>query len=189
MCPAVSQAQQKLFGIAHAIQTGKRSTKGVSDPAKKIAKDVSKKDVKDFASTPAKGLPKRKSKKENKLVSFIRNEVKSALKEGMDWPYFTLKDGFLYDDGNDKVEGTPKFKDSGEAEDWLENNNVRGSVKEGIPPSLSEIVKELPPEKKHQLAVAYKTLKMGDEMVGVMGGPNKEQAKQIIKMIHFLPEV
>ena len=181
--PATSKAQQALFGIAHAIQTGKRSTKGVSDPAKKIAKTVSKKDVKDFASTPTKGLPKRKPKKENKLVSFIRNEVQSALREGMEWPYFTLKDGFLFDEGGDKVEGTPQFKDSGEAEDWLENSNMRGSVKEGIPPSLSEIVKELPPEKKHQLAIAYRTLKMPDAMVGVMGGPNKEQARQIIKMI------
>ena len=180
--PATSKAQQALFGIAHAIQTGKRSTKGVSDPAKKIAKNVSKKDVKDFASTPTKGLPKRKPKKENKLVSFIRNEVKSALKEGMDWPYFNLKDGFLFDESGDKIEGTPKFKDSGEAEDWLENNNVRGSVKEGIPPSLSEIVKELPPEKKHQLAVAYKVLKMPAGKV-VKDGMNTAQATEVIKQI------
>lgn len=34
---------------------------------------------------------------------------------------------------------------------------------------------------KHQLKIAYATLRMPDEVVGVMGGPNKEEARQIIR--------
>ena len=33
---------------------------------------------------------------------------------------------------------------------------------------------------QHQLKIARKTLTMPDAMVGVMGGPNKEQARAII---------
>ena len=36
---------------------------------------------------------------------------------------------------------------------------------------------------KHQLRIARDTLKMPDAMVGVMGGPTKEEAKEIIKRL------
>lgn len=36
---------------------------------------------------------------------------------------------------------------------------------------------------RHQLAVARKTLKMPDEIVRVMGYPNKKQAREIISRL------
>jgi hypothetical protein len=35
----------------------------------------------------------------------------------------------------------------------------------------------------HQLAIARKTLKMPDEIVGVMGYPDKKQAREIIRRL------
>ena len=59
--PATSKKQQELFGIAHAIQTGKMKASQAGGAAKKIAKTVSKKSVKDFATTKTKHLPKEAS--------------------------------------------------------------------------------------------------------------------------------
>jgi hypothetical protein len=36
---------------------------------------------------------------------------------------------------------------------------------------------------RHQLAIARKTLKMPDEIVGVMGYPDKKQAREIISRL------
>ena len=57
---AVSEQQQKFFGMAHAIQKGEK-VKGASPELKKVAKTMGKQDVKDFASTKHKGLPKKVS--------------------------------------------------------------------------------------------------------------------------------
>ncbi len=54
--PAKSKAQQKFFGMVHAMQKGDMSKKG---HAGEVAKSISKKDAKDFASTSTKGLPKK----------------------------------------------------------------------------------------------------------------------------------
>jgi hypothetical protein len=48
---ATSPAQQRLFGMAHAVQKGELSPNKVGGAVKKIAKTVSPKDVTDFAST------------------------------------------------------------------------------------------------------------------------------------------
>jgi len=37
--------------------------------------------------------------------------------------------------------------------------------------------------KKHQLAIARKTLKMSDEAVFILGGMTKDEAKRIIKKL------
>lgn len=58
---AVSKQQQKFFGMAHAMQKGKKIP-GASPELKKVAKSMGKKDVEDFASTKHKGLPKKVSK-------------------------------------------------------------------------------------------------------------------------------
>jgi hypothetical protein len=58
---AVSKKQQKFMGMVHAAQKGE---KPASKEVAKVAKDMGKKDAKDFASTKHKGLPeKKKSKK------------------------------------------------------------------------------------------------------------------------------
>lgn len=57
--PALSQSQQRFFGMVHAVQKG-----DMEAPSKEIADaadDMSEKSVDDFASTKHKGLPKKKS--------------------------------------------------------------------------------------------------------------------------------
>ena len=51
---AVSKAQQRFMGMVHAAQKGE---KPASPEVAKVAKDMGKKDAKDFASTKHKGLP------------------------------------------------------------------------------------------------------------------------------------
>lgn len=56
---ATSKAQQRLFGMARAVQKGELSPKKVGGAVKKIAKTVSPKDVEDFASTKHEDLPEK----------------------------------------------------------------------------------------------------------------------------------
>jgi hypothetical protein len=58
--PSVSKAQQKLFGIVHAIQTGKAKASDFSPAARKLAKTMAKGSVTKYASTPSKHLPNKK---------------------------------------------------------------------------------------------------------------------------------
>tara|TARA_B100000959_G_scaffold286239_1_gene364013 strand:- start:547 stop:1908 length:1362 start_codon:yes stop_codon:yes gene_type:complete len=62
--PAVSKKQQKFFGIVRAIQKGDAPASKFSKSAQKAAKTMKKKDVKDFADTDRKGLPKKVQKEE-----------------------------------------------------------------------------------------------------------------------------
>ena len=60
---AVSKAQQKFMGMAHAMQKGKKIP-GASKELKDVAKTMKKGDVKDFAKTKHKGLPQHVAKKD-----------------------------------------------------------------------------------------------------------------------------
>ena len=60
--PAVSQKQQKFFGIVRAIQQGEMAP--TTPETAQAAADMNEKDVKDFASTKHKGLPDKKGVKE-----------------------------------------------------------------------------------------------------------------------------
>ena len=63
---AVSKAQQKFMGMAHAMQKGEKIP-GASKELKKVAKTMKKKDVEDYAATKHKGLPEKvKGKKKEK---------------------------------------------------------------------------------------------------------------------------
>lgn len=55
---AVSKAQQKFMGMVHATQKGEKAP---SKDVAKVAKEMGKKDAKDFASTKHKGLPEKKT--------------------------------------------------------------------------------------------------------------------------------
>ena len=77
---AVSKQQQKFFGLVRAIQKGDASG---SPEAEKAAQDMSKKDVKDFASTKHKGLPK-KVQSESDLVKRIKGLRKKSMNEDND---------------------------------------------------------------------------------------------------------
>ena len=54
---ATSKKQQKFMGMVHAAQKGEKPASGA---VAKVAKDMGKKDVKDFAATKHKGLPEKK---------------------------------------------------------------------------------------------------------------------------------
>lgn len=57
--PAVSKAQQKLFGIVHAIQTGRASADKFGPSVGKLARKMSPSDVKKYATTKIKDLPSK----------------------------------------------------------------------------------------------------------------------------------
>ena len=78
--PAQSKKQQKFMGIVRAIQKGEAPASKFSKKARKVAKDMKKKDVEDFASTKHKGLPK-KVKRESRVKSLIRKMVREIMKE------------------------------------------------------------------------------------------------------------
>jgi hypothetical protein len=59
--PAKSKSQQQAFGIAAAVKEGKAKAKPGS-PSAKIAGSMNLADIKDFASTPQAGLPKKVKK-------------------------------------------------------------------------------------------------------------------------------
>ena len=64
---AVSKQQQRLMGIVRALQTGAMKPGKASKQAQAMAKSMKKSDVKDFASTKHKGLPKKVKKEEMTL--------------------------------------------------------------------------------------------------------------------------
>jgi len=87
---AVSQAQQKFMGMAHAIQKGEK-VKGASSELKKVAKTMKKSDVKDFARTKHKGLPKHVKHEEveetttSGSVAPVANAPKTAKSGGIEF--------------------------------------------------------------------------------------------------------
>ena len=59
--PADTQAQQKTAGMAYAAKKkGKLPGKG---PSREMAKSMDLSQLRDFASTPKKGLPKKAARK------------------------------------------------------------------------------------------------------------------------------
>ena len=73
--PAQSKSQQRFFGVVKAMQKGDIPKKG---KAGKIAKQMSKKDVDDFASTKHKGKPE-KVKREQRVRELIKKMVREEL--------------------------------------------------------------------------------------------------------------
>lgn len=68
--PASSKQQQKFMGMVHSLQKGDMKPSDASAELKKVAKDMDSSDVKDFASTKHKGLPKK-----------VKQEIVRRLKE------------------------------------------------------------------------------------------------------------
>ncbi|MFA5392771.1 MAG: DUF5661 family protein, partial [Candidatus Paceibacterota bacterium] len=85
--PAKSVAQQQFFGVVHAMQKGDMPKKG---NAGKVAKTISKKSAKDFASTSTKGLPKKVAKESygkysqrdsrtNREIELLKTAIKTKI--------------------------------------------------------------------------------------------------------------
>jgi hypothetical protein len=85
---AVSKKQQEFFGVVRGMQKGDIPKKGKTG---KAAEEMSKKDVKDFASTKHKGLPMKKETKENymdmvgKSMTNMYRKGLDNIKPGVDW--------------------------------------------------------------------------------------------------------
>ena len=74
--PALSKKQQKFMGIVRSIQKGEQPASKFSKDAQDVAKDMKKKDVKDFASTKHKGLPMKKE-----ILGKLKELIKQELSE------------------------------------------------------------------------------------------------------------
>ena len=83
---AVSQAQQKFMGMAHAMQKGEK-IKGASAELKKVAKSMKPSDTHDFASTKHKGLPQHVSEKYDPVKA-----VKQCARDYMEMNGYTSVD-------------------------------------------------------------------------------------------------
>lgn len=79
---ALSKQQQNLFGIVRALQKGDMKPSQASGQAQKMAKSIKPGDVKDFAATKHKGLPK-KVKKEGLQIPemFVVRKPHADMKE------------------------------------------------------------------------------------------------------------
>ena len=77
--PAKSKAQQRFMGMVHSYNKG--DMKDAPNSVKKVAKSMTKKSAKDFASTKHKGKPEHV--KENVTVKITRSEIKEMVREVM----------------------------------------------------------------------------------------------------------
>jgi predicted RNA-binding Zn-ribbon protein involved in translation (DUF1610 family) len=151
---AKSKAQQKFFGMVHAAQKGdKPASKEVAD----VAKDIGKKDAKDFAKTKHKGLPDKVEKKkvdesiltENTLQAIVRRfgkEVREFAQggAGLDQDLFEALYDYYFDD---MPYGVKKGRD-GDPYEWVSDefhNAIEGGDVEisetKVHDSLNELAK------------------------------------------------
>jgi uncharacterized protein DUF3008 len=63
--PAKSKKQQMAAGAALAAKRGKRSKSSLRGASKQMAKSMSEKQLRDFAKTKRKSLPRKKSRKKS----------------------------------------------------------------------------------------------------------------------------
>lgn len=95
---AVSKQQQKLFALALAYRKGEVPADEVSDTVKKMAKDVSMKELEKFAGTKHKGLP-------DKVDEDKRKGLPAHLRKHFDKNGDPVKKGFKFKKAKDV---TPK---------------------------------------------------------------------------------
>jgi hypothetical protein len=78
---SVSKQQQKIMGLALSVKRGDTPKSKVSKKVKDMSKEMSKKDLEDFASTKHKGLPKKVEEKEEvekieeSIMKLIQNHL------------------------------------------------------------------------------------------------------------------
>jgi uncharacterized protein YtpQ (UPF0354 family) len=75
--PSKSKAQQRLFGMAHAIRKGELDVNDAPEIAQKLAdSNMTDKQIRDFAATNTKRLPKHVKKKKMKPIKeFIEEKL------------------------------------------------------------------------------------------------------------------
>jgi hypothetical protein len=81
--PAVSKAQQRLFGLVKAVKSGDVKSSAVSKDVKDIAKSMSTKEIDKFAGTKHKGLPEKKKKEESVQIEELRNTIREVINQSI----------------------------------------------------------------------------------------------------------
>jgi len=119
--PSVSKQQQKFMGIVRAIQKGDVPASKFSKDARDAAKDMSKSDVKKFAKTKHKGLPKK-----------VKQEILKKLKEYAFYHTGTQSRKRDHDDDNNlgrkkKHSGQPDLEEG--FGNWIKAKNLTAIVK------------------------------------------------------------
>ena len=126
--PASSKQQQKFMGMVHALKKGDIKPSDVSQSVKDAAKSMSKKDAKDFASTPHKGLPKKVKQEILKKLKEYANKM-AGNKHGGSGSYgYAPQKGLRDDDGYDNVDynrDMPRDESVNEEIDGLKNAQSR----------------------------------------------------------------
>ncbi len=81
---AVSKQQQKIMGLALSVKKGDTPKSKVSKKVQDMAKEMSKKELEDFASTKHKNLPKKveASEGEKKFIQKAKKEIEKKGTEG-----------------------------------------------------------------------------------------------------------
>jgi hypothetical protein len=69
---AVSEQQQKLFGLALSVKRGETSRDKVSPEVLKIVNTMSEAEIRKYASTPHEDVPEKKKELAEKVIQFVR---------------------------------------------------------------------------------------------------------------------
>ena len=104
--PAKSKAQQRFMGLVRAVQKGEVPKSKVSKAIKKVAKSMKDKEVKKYASTKHKGLPKKVQSE---------NIIEMKNKEGHS---FVISDRDVKGKSQDKVRMHVQDKDGKKIKDY-----------------------------------------------------------------------
>ncbi|MGH2564059.1 MAG: hypothetical protein ACRDE5_06085, partial [Ginsengibacter sp.] len=114
---------QRLMGMVRAVQKGDQTAPNLK--IKQMASDMSKKDVKDFASTPTKALPDRKEGVEDSgPQAFIENYRQ--------YGQILRKSGRMQELA-EKLSAIAEFAESSlmqEAGDWYDGHTIKRNMKE-----------------------------------------------------------
>lgn len=122
--PARSKTQQRLMGQAYAYKTGELKSKDLNpeyaDEIKKLAKSMTQKQLKDFASTKHKGIPEKVEESNvMKFSQFILENLESE--DNYEELCKSLLDNF--DDNRLCVSNIDKLKQIGRWEEFLSSEN------------------------------------------------------------------
>ena len=123
--PASSKAQQKFMNVVHSVQKGDTKPSDVSQSVRDAAKSMSKKDTKDFADTPLKGLPNKVKQEIVKKLKEYANKMGLDHLGGDSIPSNKKRGGLRDFDGYDNVDynrDMPQDESVNEASmDWEKN--------------------------------------------------------------------
>jgi hypothetical protein len=178
--PAQSKAQQRLMGQAYAVKTGKKDPDEVSDKVAQLAQGMTKKQLKDFASTKHKGLPETKESFVPTYENFV-NEININLANSFD--YFNIsKRSYGFD--TDKYTYTVDFEDRGDGEYEIEyfiepiddNDNEFIVTNENIPFRILATVANIC--KEFIIKNNVKTLVWGSSFTDALGKENLKKSTQ-----------